>query len=83
MISGSESFDFAKSSAFSLKSIINTITVNSKRQKKKVTRYFLSIYQSSIFMPVSANQRNLSIKIPAKCNLKLKQENLDAVKLIR
>ena len=41
---------FTKSSAFSLLSTATATTVNSIMQKKKVTRNFRKMYQSSFFM---------------------------------
>jgi len=42
---------FAKSSVLSLRSIITAMAVRASRKNKNVTKYFLSIYQSRIFIP--------------------------------
>src|SRR4030095_16960723 len=57
MICSDVSPDFTKSSVFSLLSTATAISVNKNMQKKKVTKNFLSMYQSSLRMRLKSKRK--------------------------
>src|SRR4030095_3832116 len=59
--------DFTKSSVFSLLSTATAIMVNKNMQKKKVTKSFLSMYQSIFFMNESKVKEKLLRSCESRC----------------